>query len=76
MTIRVQTSNASTSQVLDNLMKAGIQTVPCPYASHAFRLSGVERVEELPGFAEGHFMIQDESSLLPVMVSGIRPGIP
>lgn len=74
LTIRVQTSNASTSQVLDNLMKAGIQTVPCPYASHAFRLSGVERVEELPGFAEGHFMIQDESSLLPVMVSGIRPG--
>ena len=74
LTIRVQTSNASTSQVLDNLMKAGIQTVPCPYARHAFRLSGVERVEELPGFAEGHFMIQDESSMLPVMVSGIRPG--
>ncbi|MCI8363638.1 MAG: 16S rRNA (cytosine(967)-C(5))-methyltransferase RsmB [Eubacterium sp.] len=74
LTIRVQTMNASASQVLDNLTKAGIQAVPCPYVSHAFRLSGVERVEELPGFAEGHFIIQDESSMLPVMVSGIRPG--
>lgn len=74
VTIRVQTANARTSQVLDKLMKAGIQAVPCPYVRHAFRLSGVERVEELPGFAEGHFIIQDESSMLPVMVSGIRPG--
>lgn len=74
LTIRVQTVNASISQVQDNLIKVGIQVVPCPYVSHAFRLSGVEQVEELPGFAEGHFIIQDESSMLPVMVSGIRPG--
>lgn len=74
LTIRVQTSNASTSQVQDNLMKAGIQAISCPYVEHAFRLSGMERVEEVPGFEEGHFIIQDESSMLPVMVSGIRPG--
>ena len=74
VTIRVQTSNARTSQVQDNFIKAGIQAEPCPYVRHAFRLSGVERVEEIPGFAEGHFIIQDESSMLPVMVSGISPG--
>lgn len=74
VTIRVQTANARTSQVQDNLIKAGIRAVPCPYVRHAFRLSGVERVDELPGFAEGHFIIQDESSMLPVLVSGIRPG--
>ena len=55
-------------------MKAGIQAISCPYVEHAFRLSGMERVEEVPGFEEGHFIIQDESSMLPVMVSGIRPG--
>lgn len=74
LTIRVQTVNASTSLVLDNLTKAGIQAVACPYVSHAFRLSGIEQVEELPGFAEGHFIIQDESSMLPVLLAGIRPG--
>lgn len=61
VTIRVQTANARTSQVQDNLIKAGIRTVPCPYVRHAFRLSGVERVDELPGFGTGVVSARDVS---------------
>lgn len=74
ITIRLQTSNVQTEKVVSGLVRAGIKVTPCRYVEHAFILSGVENVEKLPGFQEGYFTIQDESSMLPVMVAGIKPG--
>ena len=31
-------------------------------------------IRELPGYKEGLFFVQDESSMLPVLCAGIRPG--
>lgn len=74
VTIRVQTMNASVSQVRTELEQAGVLAEPCGYEEGTFRLRNFDRVEELPGFQEGHFIIQDISSMLPVLVSGIKPG--
>lgn len=74
ITIRIQKMNATSRQVLEELNQAGVECVPCRYVKDAFHIRGFDRVECLPGFAEGHYIIQDESSMLPVMVSGIVPG--
>lgn len=74
MTIRVQKMNADSAQVRKELEQAGVVVSLCTYLEEAFHIAGFERLETLPGFAEGHFTVQDESSMLPVLVSGIRPG--
>lgn len=74
VTIRVQTRNATGEQVCRELAEAGVSVTACKYVKNAFRISGFDRIELLPGFEEGHFTIQDESSMLPVLVSGIKPG--
>ncbi len=74
VTIRVQQMNASVEQVREELERAGVQTEPGSYAEGALRLKGAVRVEELPGFAEGHFTVQDESAMIPVLASGCAPG--
>lgn len=74
VTIRVQKMNATSKQVLDELNQAGVECIPCRYVKDAFHIRGFDCVELLPGFEEGHYIIQDESSMLPVMVSGIVPG--
>ncbi len=74
VTIRVQTMNADAGQVKEELERAGMRVIPCENHEQAFHICGLDQVDRLPGFAEGHFTVQDESSLLPVMVSGIKPG--
>lgn len=74
VTIRVQTMNASASQVKEELMSAGVLVQPCGYMEGVFQIQNFDRVDALPGFREGHFIVQDVSSMLPVLVSGIKPG--
>lgn len=74
VTIRVQTMNAHAGQVWDELTHAGVSVQACGYMEGVFRIEGFERVDALPGFLEGHFVVQDVSSMLPVLVSGIKPG--
>lgn len=74
VTIRIQKMNATAEQVKEDLENIGLSVSPCRYVEDAFHIEGNFLVEELPGFAEGHFTIQDESSMLPVLVSGIQPG--
>lgn len=72
--IRVQTMNASREQVREELMRAGVTVKDGIYTDTSLFIEHFDRVEQLPGFAEGHFTVQDESSMLPVLVSGIQPG--
>lgn len=54
---------------------AGAATQPGLYAPEALRIVGpIESVESLPGFAEGLFSVQDESSMLVAHVLG-RPSL-
>ncbi len=74
VTIRVQTMNASREQVRGELMRAGVTVKDGLYTHTGLFIDHFDRVEKLPGFAEGHFTVQDESSMLPVLVSGVEPG--
>ncbi len=74
VTIRVQSMNATAELVREELMQAEVEVEPCRYVKNAFHIRGFDRVDTLPGFAEGHYTIQDESSMLPVVISGIVPG--
>lgn len=72
--IRVHTKNASPEEVRRELEEAGIGVSELPHLKEGFCLTHVENVETLPGFSEGHFTVQDESSMLPGVISGIKPG--
>lgn len=74
VTIRVHTMNASKEQVRRELIQAGMSVEDGVYMETALLVTNAGKIENLPGFAEGHFVVQDESSMLPVLVSGIRPG--
>ncbi len=74
VTIRVQTMNASVEQVKEELAQAGVCVTEGAYMDTSLAIRDFERIESLPGFDEGHFVVQDESSMLPVLVSGIQPG--
>lgn len=74
VTIRVHTMNASKEQVRRELTQAGLSVEDGIYTETALLVRGAGKIENLPGFAEGHFVVQDESSMLPVLVAGIRPG--
>lgn len=74
VTIRVQTMNASVEQVREELERAGVSVKNGTYMDTSLYIEEYGRIESLPGFKEGHFTVQDESSMLPVLVSGIRPG--
>lgn len=74
VTIRVHTMNASKEQVRRELTQAGMSVSDGVYMETDLLVTNAGKIETLPGFAEGHFVVQDESSMLPVLVAGIRPG--
>lgn len=74
VTIRIQTSNATKKEVREELGRAGVSVEEAAYMENALRLWNAGQIDMLPGFAEGHFTVQDESSMLPVTVAGIRAG--
>ena len=59
MTLRVNKLKLSRDAYLDKLKKENIQAQPCQYSSSAIILDTACDVEELPGYAEGEFSIQD-----------------
>jgi len=70
-TLRV--SRDELAEQLGNVADAGAVTQRGLYAPEALRIMGpLESVESLPGFAEGLFSVQDESSMLVAHVLG-RP---
>lgn len=74
VTIRIQTMNATKEVVREELQAAGVSVSDAAYMENGLWLRNTGVVDRLPGFAEGHFTVQDESSMLPVLVAGIRPG--
>lgn len=64
VTLRVNLARTSRDRVAAELARAGIEVVEGEYSPAALRIRGGGAVEELPGFREGHFQVQDESSQL------------
>ncbi|MCR5700940.1 MAG: 16S rRNA (cytosine(967)-C(5))-methyltransferase RsmB [Lachnospiraceae bacterium] len=69
LTIRVNDGITDSEKLTDKLTEAGVDVASGHYTKDALILSGVNYVKRLPGFAEGEFFIQDESSMLLYTVS-------
>lgn len=73
LTVRYAGENAAVWE--EELQKADIsyeksRGLPC-----AYRLSKIDTVAAIPGYREGQFTVQDESSMLVAKIVGIRPGM-
>jgi 16S rRNA (cytosine967-C5)-methyltransferase len=56
------------------LKEAGIESRRGKYARDCLYIKNLKTIESLPGYKEGVFTVQDESSQLAVLVSGVKPG--
>ncbi|WP_130836601.1 16S rRNA (cytosine(967)-C(5))-methyltransferase RsmB [Lachnoclostridium sp. Marseille-P6806] len=76
VTIRLREflSPARRERLLAELAAAGAEPVPSRWLPYAFSLRGTADIRRLPGFAEGAFTVQDESSQLCAEAAGIRGG--
>lgn len=74
VTLHIRTDRISTSDYGKKLEEAGISYSSGHYHRDALILKNTSDIRELPGYEEGLFFIQDESSMLPVLCAGIQPG--
>nr|WP_246560083.1 16S rRNA (cytosine(967)-C(5))-methyltransferase RsmB [Geobacter grbiciae] len=74
LTIRVNTLKTTREAFMEELAAAGITVEPTVWAPHGVRILSRTAVTTLPGFAEGLFAVQDESSQLAVFFLDPQPG--
>ncbi len=74
MSIRTQLSHNTPEQLEQRLKEEEITVHPGKLFPYAFSLEGVNHLRKLASFREGCFVIQDESSMLPVHIAGIKEG--
>lgn len=70
--IRVNTLKTGIEELKKKLEENGIHTENGIYSPYALRISGYDHIGGMDGFLEGLFQIQDESSMLSVLASGIE----
>jgi 16S rRNA (cytosine967-C5)-methyltransferase len=63
-TIRVNTSNISVEQCKKHLEGQGIVVEPGDYIDTALKISNYNYMNQIDGFEEGYFAVQDESSMM------------
>jgi 16S rRNA (cytosine967-C5)-methyltransferase len=61
-------------RILSQMREAGTKVTPGRWLPYAFCLTGTSALQELPGYREGLWTIQDESSMFAVEACGIRGG--
>lgn len=61
-------------RLIDTWEQAGIRVRRHPYLPYAVELEGAEGIRRMKGYEEGHFAVQDVSSMLVVEAAGIVPG--
>ena len=75
ITLHIDTSKWTKKMFCEELRKAGVAVKKAYYMDDTVIISGVEDIKKIPGYEEGVFFVQDESSMLPVLCAGIRRGI-
>ncbi|MCH5252733.1 MAG: 16S rRNA (cytosine(967)-C(5))-methyltransferase RsmB [Lachnospiraceae bacterium] len=74
ITLHINTNRISLEEYIALLTEKEIVSEPGIYMEDALRVFGVQDVALLPGYDEGLFFVQDESSMLPARCAGIHPG--
>ncbi len=74
ITLRVNTSKATLSEVIDSLSKQGIKAEKGNYYENALIIKDIDNIEQLECFRCGYVQPQDESSMLVGMIAGVSEG--
>lgn len=72
--LRCNTLLLTREQLIDELSREGIAVVPSPYLPEGVRARQLPGLAHLASFRAGHFVVQDESSMLASRVLNPRPG--
>lgn len=74
VTVRVEESldREKKEQLLKEMEEAGIAYTQVKDLPYAYELQNVDRVEMIPGFAEGHLMVQDAGSMAIIEAAEIQ----
>lgn len=73
LTIRVNTAQTGVNQLEEKISEKGILVSKGFYVDEALHLSNINYVKRIPGFKEGEFFVQDESSML--LYESVKPYI-
>jgi len=74
LTIRANTLKTTRAELLKRLAAEDISAVPCEFSAAGVRVLSQIRPLSLPGFQEGLFTVQDESSQLAALFLSPLPG--
>ncbi len=74
LTVTVNTKKATVDELLCRFRAAGFSAERTLYSQRCLRLAESVSPEKLPGFGEGHFLVQDEASALAVEALGAVAG--
>lgn len=69
--IRCMSGSIGVEELKKKLTDAGYEVQDGRYSKEALFVSGVQQVTALPGFEEGWFYVQDESSMQAVLAAGL-----
>ncbi len=71
--LRVNPLRSCQEDVVTRLQQAGVEAA-CGSTRDSVRLQSAARIEQLPGFQEGHWSIQDESAMSAARLVDPKPG--
>ncbi|NMB15862.1 MAG: 16S rRNA (cytosine(967)-C(5))-methyltransferase RsmB [Firmicutes bacterium] len=72
--IRVNTLITTRERLAFDLEERGIDVLPTRFSPHGLSIKGFDRLADLDLFTQGHFTVQDESSMLVAPVLEAKPG--
>lgn len=82
--IRVNLQKTSIDELKEKLLSKGLEVSGSNLKLEAdqkeeldkrvLRIAGYDSIPRLPGFRDGHFIIQDETSVYTILRAGIKPG--
>ena len=72
--LRVNRLKTTLEELLNLLKEAGVEAEPHPFIPDILRVKGRVLIEELPGYREGYFYIQDPASFLAAYLLQPEPG--
>lgn len=71
-TIRINTAKVEKEVFISLLEAAGIHVTQGKYYQNALQIENYNTIHMVPGYQEGYFTVQDESSMLAVLCAGIE----
>ena len=74
LTLRANAMRIRRDELAGRVHKAGFHVEACRYSPWGLRIKEGVDVRRLPGFSEGDFFVQDESSQLIARLLDLRPG--